>query len=66
MLKGDRTFNGLWQIDLPTPLLANYSKMLPNKTATEQIALLNTATSYPVLSTWINAIKNGHFATWPG
>eukprot|EP00957_Ditylum_brightwellii_P107797 8223710-Ditylum_brightwellii.AAC.1 len=27
---------------------------------------LHAAEGYPVLTTWIAAIKKGHYATWPG
>lgn len=32
----------------------------------EHVTFLHAACGYPVPTTWIKAIDNGHFATWPG
>jgi hypothetical protein len=32
----------------------------------DHVSFLHAACGYPVLSTWIQAIDCGHFATWPG
>ena len=35
-------------------------------TTVEQVRFLHGAAFSPTLSTWLEAINNGHFATWPG
>jgi hypothetical protein len=35
-------------------------------TQTDLVTYLHAACGSPVPSTWIKAIRNGHFATWPG
>ena len=78
---GTRTANGLWTIEIaipnitpktqPTPTLlpkyvGNHLSTLETKTASDRIAFLHAAAGYPVLSTWIQAIEKGFYATWPG
>ena len=45
-----------------TPHVRAYD--LPNTPAL--IAYLHAAAGYPVRSTWLNAIKRGHYRSWPG
>ena len=77
---GKRAPNGLWTIKIgpnipdlnpswppttPTLPLANLST-LAHQTASDRIAFLHAAAGYPVPSTWLRAIHNGYFTTWPG
>jgi hypothetical protein len=74
VLKGTRHANGLWYLDLanppPAPHLA--PKLHPSAHAAitststrELIQFLHAACFSPTTSTWIKAINNGHFTTWP-
>jgi hypothetical protein len=67
--QGTRTSDGLWHISFPsTQQPQEYLNLstLANKTAGDRIAFLHAAAGYPVLSTWIRAIRQGFYATWPG
>ena len=68
VLKGPRLPNGLWALPLnqspPTQHKSNLA--LDNKTKQDLVMFLHAAAFSPVESTWIKAIQNGHFATWPG
>ena len=69
---GPRTKNGLWAIPIPSynmhhPPIANLEmRTLAVKIAQDRVAFLHAAAGYLVLSTWLSAIHQGFFATWPG
>jgi hypothetical protein len=68
ILMGTRSPPGLWYYQLPTPTTADppsANASIANTTA-EHIQFLHAAAFSPVTSTWIDAINNGHFTTWPG
>jgi hypothetical protein len=75
------TTNGLWTLDplnpSTTPLAAPSSPMtgslntmfhttLAHGTVATRIAFYHTSLFSPSLSTWCQAIDDGHFLTWPG
>jgi hypothetical protein len=47
----------------PTPGTANH--LMVYNTIAECIAFYHAALFSPVISTWCDAIDNGHFTTWP-
>ena len=67
--QGTRTANGLWTVKIELPKVThvgNHLSTLETQTASDRIAFLHAAAGYPVLSTWIQAIEKGFYATWPG
>jgi hypothetical protein len=79
LLQGHRTPNGLWSLDLQpsnqgiTPLSLDYRTAnsalarTPNSsTIKELIHYLHGCCFCPRKITWIQAIKNNQFTTWPG
>ena len=68
---GPHTKDGLWAIPIPyynmhhTTISNLTMSILVVKTAQDRVAVLHTAAGYPVLLTWLNAIHQGFFATWP-
>eukprot|EP00957_Ditylum_brightwellii_P096120 7323066-Ditylum_brightwellii.AAC.1 len=62
--------NGLWRVNLKEEPAGKDAQLATNMQRTtsigEQMEFLHAAAGYPVLSTWIAAIKKGFFATWPG
>lgn len=79
VLRGPRDQRtGLWRVDLaaPTGALPSQNPQPPvqhelnsvyhTKTKRELVQYLHAACGSPVPSTWIKAIENGNFATWPG
>eukprot|EP00957_Ditylum_brightwellii_P059672 4529573-Ditylum_brightwellii.AAC.1 len=55
--------NGLWRTTLEQNHQAN---TLQKTTISKQIQFLHAAAGSPVTSTWIKAVKNGYFISWPG
>ena len=57
---------------LPVAQSANSSRMLPHVRAYDLpntpalVAYLHAAVGYLVKSTWLHAIKHGHYRSWPG
>jgi hypothetical protein len=78
ILRGHRDpITKLWTIPLtadPHPAINHYSPSFEHQAfsayhtsnQTELVTFLHAACGSPVPSTWIKAIDNGHFATWPG
>ena len=81
ILQGTRNYNdGLWDITLPqhdlnTPRIDQHLKkttsslaviIRKNETKTDLATYLHAACFSPVVSTFIKAINNNHFTTWPG
>ncbi len=70
VVKGNRHRpTGLWHLEPQKPkqqALAVTGVPLPTKTLQQQVQFLHEAAFAPSKGTWINAIKKGHFATWPG
>ena len=67
--QGTRTASGLWTVKIELPKVThvgNHLSTLETQTASDRIAFLHAAAGYPVLSTWIQAIEKGFYATWPG
>ena len=74
VLQGWRDANGLWRLsrDETKPIRASRSKQevaasvysLPSMPQT--IRYLHAAAGFPTKDSWIKAIKNGNYATWPG
>ena len=64
---------GMWKVALlptnqptrkpPTEALHNVYEL---KTQPELIRCLHAAAGYPTKSTWVKAIKNNQYASWPG
>jgi hypothetical protein len=63
---GQRTRNGLWNLDFARHTPRANLATLAIQTASDRIAFLHAAAGYPVVSTWIRAIQQGFFTTWPG
>jgi hypothetical protein len=63
VLEGTRIPPGLWSIDILAPQQANATYSAPLKAA----ALQHIHASFfsPATQTWIKAVKNQHFNTWP-
>ena len=67
IIRGTRTSNGLW-LCTPSPNPTDPQALLTEQYAPRlrtHIAFLHAACFSPVASTWIDAIKNNHFVTWP-
>ena len=69
VLQGWRDLSGLWKINdsqqanpAATHTINNVYDLPSTATA---IRFLHAAAGFPVKSTWIAAVKNGHYATWP-
>jgi hypothetical protein len=59
----------LWRVDLKQIFETNQvqcNHTHDNSTQKDLINYLHAACFSPVKSTWITAIKNGHFTSWPG
>jgi hypothetical protein len=59
----------LWRVDLKQKFETNHVKCNhahDNSNQKDLIKYLHAACFSPVKSTWITAIKNGHFTSWPG
>jgi hypothetical protein len=59
----------LWRVDLKQRFEAKqvqYNHAHYNSNQKDLIKYLHAACFSPVKSTWITAIKNGHFTSWPG
>jgi hypothetical protein len=50
----------------PEPTIGTANIMMKYDTLAEHIAFYHAALFSPVISTWCDAIDNGHFTTWPG
>ena len=71
VLTGTRRPPGLWEAHLPTSstnlsTCPTANSVVNTSTKTDLITFLHAAAFSPVPSTFIKAIKHGHFATWPG
>jgi hypothetical protein len=78
ILKGYRDPDtNLWKVPLQPTAQPDPTWILPHtkhransayhtSTQTDLITYLHAACGSPVPSTWMKAIRNGHFATWPG
>lgn len=69
VLQGCRNISGLWVVN------GQYEQRQPEASANnvhdlpsipKAIAFMHAAAGFPVKDTWIKAIKNGHYRTWPG
>jgi hypothetical protein len=47
------------------PTIGTANSMVANNTIADRIAFYHAAAFSPVISTWCDAIDNGHFTTWP-
>jgi hypothetical protein len=47
------------------PTIGTANSMVVNNTIADRIAFYHAAAFSPVISTWCEAIDNGHFTTWP-
>jgi hypothetical protein len=59
----------LWRVDLKQKIAPNISQCNhahDNNNQKDLINYLHAACFSPVKSTWIKAIKNGNFSSWPG
>jgi hypothetical protein len=59
----------LWRVDLKqkmTPKISQCNHAHDNNNQKDLINYLHAACFSPVKSTWIKAIKNGNFSSWPG
>ena len=70
IMMGNRDLqNGLWRVNLKEEIEHNKqmaTNMQRTTSISEQMEFLHAAAGYPVLSTWVAAIKKGYYATWPG
>ena len=56
---------GLWELQITQPQqIANYAHKIP--TIRDKIKFYHQTCGNPVKSTWLEAIANQHFVTWPG
>ena len=70
--------DGLWDLHIPTynhrtlqlpPSVESHqinAIILKNQTKTELATYLHASAGFPAVSTFVQAIKNGNFITWPG
>ncbi len=72
VLQGCRDLTGLWKISSTQGNVNAVSKEIEQTNnvydlpSTESvIRFLHAAAGFPVKATWITAIKNGHYASWP-
>ena len=71
-LQGWRDANGLWQLsrDNEKPIIHPRSEVAANvyslPSIPQIIRYLHAAAGFPTKDSWIKAIKNGNYATWPG
>jgi hypothetical protein len=67
---GYRASNGLWKVDLAPKAnnLANAATAVvpASSNLSDLLRYLHACCFSPTKSTWIRAIRNGHFTTWPG
>jgi hypothetical protein len=47
------------------PTIGTANSMVANNTIADRIAFYHAAAFSPIISTWCDAIDNGHFTTWP-
>jgi hypothetical protein len=77
LFTGVRAAKGLWTVLLiPNPPQANAAPWQqanaattispPSSNTSELLQYLHASLLSPRKSTWLNAIRNGHFTTWPG
>ena len=75
VLQGWRDPNGLWRLSRATKPLIRAKRKSPNELAAnvyslpsmpQAIKYLHAAAGFPVKDTWIDAVNNNHFSTWPG
>jgi hypothetical protein len=70
IMQGTRNVtDGLWDIPInPTPSLQHRSNVIitKDKTKTELVQYLHACCFSPSSSTFIKAVRNGNFITWPG
>jgi hypothetical protein len=50
----------------PPPPIEHVLSVYELKTRLELIAYYHAATGFPTRPTWVKAIKNGHYESWPG
>jgi hypothetical protein len=73
-LQGWRDANGLWQLsrekNQPTHATSSKQEVAANVYSLplmpQTIRYLHAATGFPTKDSWIKAIKNENYATWPG
>ena len=71
-LQGWRDANGLWRLsrDDVKPIIHPRSEVAANvyslPSIPQTIRYLHAAAGFPTKDSWIKAIKNGNYATWPG
>jgi hypothetical protein len=68
LLTGHRDTNGLWAVPLPEPTYSANAvafNVPASANLRELIQYLHACCFSPSEATWIYAIRNGHFATWP-
>ena len=74
VLEGWRDANGLWQLSREESKLIQASRSTQEVAANvytlpsipQTIRYLHAAAGFPTKDSWIKAIKNGNYATWPG
>ena len=64
--------NGMWiyNFDEFENILSSHTETMNNiyeiTKSKELVTCLHAAAGFPVVDTWVKAIRNGQFATWPG
>jgi len=76
VLQGWRDANGLWRLSRTTTKPSTCAhRRSPNESVAnvyslpsmpQTIRYLHAAAGFPVKDTWIDAVNNGHYSTWPG
>ena len=60
--------NGMWEFNLEKQQMSNYmaNTGIDVKTKKDLASYLHKSCLRPKMSTWIKAIENNNFLTWPG
>ncbi len=78
ILQGWRDRSGLWRLNSPkkntvedlikakTPCNEHAGNVYRLPSISQSVKFLHAAAGLPLKQTWITAIKNGHYNTWPG
>jgi hypothetical protein len=69
LFTGTRAANGLWAVNLSHKNHCAKAAAIvspPSTNTSELLQYLHACCFSPSKTTWINAIRNGHFTTWPG
>ncbi len=66
VLQGCREMSGLWTVNAKYKQKEQANTVYDLPSIPKAILFLHAAAGFPVKETWLKAIKNGHYDTWPG